>query len=257
MAAVYAALSLLAVLLLIAPLTAYLPIAAMAGILLVVAYSLVDIHHIKTIVRTSLPEALVMAVTFLSTLFVELEFAIYIGVMLSLMLYLNRTSHPHFVILAPDPDTATKSFVNVEHKHLTECPQLKVIRIDGSLFFGAVNHVAEEIAKITEDHHEQCHLLIVGTGINFIDVAGCEMLASEAHRLHLSGGKLYLCNIKKEVMDVLISGGYLERIGYENVFHNKTDAVKSIVERLDPARCRVCEARIFGECANLPGPVRP
>jgi len=252
MAAVYAALFLLAILLLIAPLTAYLPIASMAGILLVVAYGLVDVHHIKTIIRTSRQEAVVMGATFLSTLFVELEFAIYIGVILSLMLYLNRTSHPHFVILAPDPDTAKRNLVNIAHKGLAECPQLKIIRIDGSLFFGAVNHVAEEIGRITVEHHEQCHLLIVASGINFIDVAGCEMLSSEAHRLHLAGGKLYLCNLKKEVTDVLISGGYMARIGYENVFHNKTDAVRTIVSRLDPARCRVCDARIFRECADMP-----
>ncbi len=251
MAAVYAALSLLAVLLLIAPLTAYLPIAAMAGILLVVAYNLVDMRHIKTIVGASRQEAFVLAVTFLSTLLVELEFAIYIGVILSLMLYLNRTSHPRIITLAPDPESEGRNLVNAERRRLRECPQLKIIRIDGSLFFGAVNHVAEEIGRITEAHREQCHLLIVASGINFIDVAGCEMLVSEAHRLYLSGGRLYLCDLKREVADVLMAGGYMQRLGYENIFHSKTSAVRGIVSRMDPARCRVCDARIFEECAQM------
>jgi len=66
LAAVFAALSLAAILLLIAPLTAYLPIASMAGVLLVVAYGLIDFHHIRTIIRTSTPEAAVLAVTFLA-----------------------------------------------------------------------------------------------------------------------------------------------------------------------------------------------
>jgi len=83
MAAVFAAISLAAILLLIAPLTAYLPIPSMAGILLLVAYSLVDIHHIKRIIRTSRPEAVILLTTFLATLLVELEFAIYVGVILS------------------------------------------------------------------------------------------------------------------------------------------------------------------------------
>jgi len=253
MSAVFAALSLMAILLLIAPLTAYLPIGAMAGILVLVAYSLIDMHHIKTIMRTSRQEAVVMAVTFLSTLFVELEFAIYIGVLLSLMLYLNRTSHPHFVTLVPDTGTDRHSFVNVEHHPTPECPQLKVLRVDGSLFFGAVNHMAEEIARIRRESPEQCHLLIVATGINFIDVAGCEMLAAEAHRLHISGGKLYLCNLKYDVREVLELGGYIDKIGPENIFHSKTEAVKEIVQRLDPERCRVCTVRIFHECADRPG----
>src|SRR5512135_1713329 len=129
LAAVFAAAALMLILLLIAPLTAWLPVASMAGVLLVVAYSLIDFHHIRTIVRTSHQEAAVLAVTFLATLLVELEFAIYVGVMLSLLLYLNRTAHPAFVTLAPDPDSRKKTLINVQKKPLSECPQLKIIRI--------------------------------------------------------------------------------------------------------------------------------
>ena len=253
LAAVFAALSLAAILLLIAPLTAYLPIAAMAGVLLVVAYGLIDFHHIRTIIRTSTPEAAVLAVTFLATLLVELEFAIYVGVILSLLMYLNRTSHPHFITLAPDPDSDRRSFINITRKPVKECPQLKVIRIDGSLFFGAVDHFAQELRAMTRNFPEQAHILIEGSGINFIDVAGCEAIANEAHRLHVSGRQLYLCTLKGEVLDTLRRGGYLERMGEENVFPSKREAIDRIVPRLDPERCRVCTARIFHECAGMPG----
>ncbi len=249
MAAVYAAVSLTAVLLLIAPLTAYLPIASMAGILLLVAYGLIDGHHIKTIMKTSRQETAVLAVTFLATLLVELEFAIYVGVILSLLLYLNRTSHPHFITLVPDIDSNKKGLVNILKKPSPECPQLKIVRIDGSLFFGAVNHIADELRVIAKKNPEQAHILIVGGGINFIDVAGCEMLANEAHRLHLTGRQLYLCSLKGDVMDVLRRGGYLKRIGEENIFRSKTEAIKQIIAaKLDPERCRVCTVRIFNQC---------
>ncbi|MHB8844564.1 MAG: SulP family inorganic anion transporter [Nitrospirota bacterium] len=253
LAAVFAALALTAILLLVAPLTAYLPLPAMAGVLLVVAYGLVDFHHIRTIVRTSAPEAAVLAVTFLATLLVELEFAIYVGVILSLLLYLNRTSHPNFITLAPDPDSDRQSFINIAKKHVAECPQLKIIRIDGSLFFGAVDHFAQELRSLTRDAPEQAHILIVGSGINFIDVAGCEALVNEAHRLHMNGRQLYLCTLKSEVLNTLRRGGYLERFGEENIFSSKLDAIERIVPRLDPERCRVCTVRIFRECAGMPG----
>ena len=253
MAAVFAAISLTAILLLIAPLTAYLPIPSMAGILLLVAYSLIDVYHIKRIIRTSRPEAVILLTTFVATLFVELEFAIYVGVILSLLLYLNRTSHPHFVTMVPNPESNRRSFINILHMPMPECPQLKVIRIDGSIFFGAVNHIAEELDKLRKQNPEQCHILVIGSGINFIDVAGCEMLATEAHSLHLTGGKLYLCGLKSEVLEVLSRGGYLKQIGEENIFHSKTSAVRSIVSRLDPQRCRYCKARIFNECSQMPG----
>ena len=252
LAAVFAAVSLAVILLLIAPLTAYLPIPAMAGILMLVAYSLIDMHHIRRIIRTSRPEAVVLLTTFLATLFVELEFAIYAGVILSLLLYLNRTSHPHFVTMVPNPESHRRSFINILHMPMPECPQLKVIRIDGSIFFGAVNHIAEEIDKLRKQNPEQCHILVLGSGINFIDVAGCEMLATEAHSLHLTGGKLYLSGLKSEVLEVLRRGGYLKQIGEENIFHSKNVAVRSIVRRLDPQRCRYCKARIFNECGQMP-----
>lgn len=80
----------LLIVLFLAPLAAHLPIPAMAGILFVVARGLVDLHHIREIVRTSRSETAVLAASRVATLTLDLEFAIYIGVRLSLMRYLNR-----------------------------------------------------------------------------------------------------------------------------------------------------------------------
>lgn len=253
MAAVFAAAALTLILLLIAPLTAYLPIPAMAGVLLLVAWNLIDFHHIAIIVRTSHQEAAVLAVTFLATLLVELEFAIYVGVMLSLLLYLNRTSHPGFVTLVPEHQDDHQRFINIERKDLPECPQLKILRVDGSLFFGAVNYFAEELHAVTRSNPEQAHILIVGGGINFIDVAGAETLANEAHRLYLEGRKLYLCSLKGEVVETLHRGGYVDRVGEENILGSKKAAIRALVPRLDPERCRVCVLRVFNECSQMPG----
>lgn len=253
LSAVFAALSLAVILLLVAPLTAYLPIASMAGILLLVAYGLIDTHHIVSIFRTSKPETGIMLATFLATLFVELEFAIYVGVILSLLVYLNRTSHPHIVTIAPDPASSRRRFVNIQRSPQLECPHMKILRIDGSIFFGAVNGVAEELDHITKKFPEQAHILIVGSGINFIDVAGCQMINQEAHRMRVNGRQMYLCSLKAEVVDVMARGGCTKSIGPDNVFRNKMDAIKSIVPRLDPERCRPCKARIFRECAQMPG----
>ena len=253
LSAVVAAVALALILLLIAPLTAYLPIPAMAGILLLVAWNLVDFHHIRTIIKTSRQEAAVLAITFLATLLVELEFAIYVGVMLSLLLYLNRTSHPGFVTLVAEHEGSHQRFVNIEKREIPECPQLKILRVDGSLFFGAVNHFAEELSAITRHSPEQAHILIVGGGINSIDVAGAETLANEAHRLHREGRKLYLCSLKGDVVETLHRGGYAERIGEENILGSKKAAIRKLVPRLDPERCRVCLLRVFDECSMMPG----
>src|SRR3989344_4866558 len=178
LAGIFAAIALALIVVTIAPLAAHLPIAAMAGILLIVAYRLIDFHHIASIVRTSKRETAVLLTTFLATLFVELEFAIYVGVMLSLVIYLMRTSRPGIVARVPDPGAANRHMVT--DAKLPECPQLKIVRIDGSLFFGAIDHVQETLHRFQVETPGQKHMLIIGNGINFIDIAGAELIAQEA-----------------------------------------------------------------------------
>lgn len=253
LAAVFSAVFLAAVLLLIAPVTAYLPIAAMAGVIVLVAAGLINVRGIRHIAATDRAEAGILAATFLATLFIGLEFALYAGVMLSLLLYLRRTSHPHFITLAPDPELPGRSLVNVKRRPLPECPQLKILRLDGSIFFGAVNHIAEELHRIVAASPEQCHILIVGSGINFIDAGGCHMLFHEAGSLRLSGREIFFCSLKSEAMDLLRRGGCLTRIGADNIFRDKAAAIAGIVARLDPERCACCRERVFTECATRPG----
>jgi sulfate permease, SulP family len=251
LAAVFAGSLLAGVVVLVAPLAAYLPNAAMAAILFLVAWGLIDFHAIRNILRASRSETGVLAVTFFSTLFLELEFAIMAGVLLSLGLYLNRTSKPRILTRVPNPRTPKRDFVT--DPALPECPQLKLVRLDGSLFFGAVSHVEETLAKMEEKQPGQRHLAIVASGVNFIDVAGAELLAEEAKRRRALGGGLYLIRVKPGVCEPLTRGGYLDEIGMENLFTGKTEAIAWATSRLDPEICRTCTARIFRECADKPG----
>ncbi|OQW94555.1 MAG: sodium-independent anion transporter [Beggiatoa sp. IS2] len=247
LAALFAAVSLAIIVLLVAPLTAYVPIPSMAGVLLLVSFNLIDFHHIKTILKASGSEASVLVVTFLSALFVHLEFAIYIGVILSLLVYLNRTSKPNVVSLSPDKDDPNRRLINIARKpELQECPQVKIIRIDGSLFFGAINSVAKTLQNINESH-----ILIVSDGINFIDVAGAEMLMNEAKRRRELGGGLYFTKVKARAHEIFDEGDYISEIHDDTIFDTKVEAIQGIFVRLDKKQCQHCRVRIFQECASI------
>jgi len=253
LAAVFSALMLGAIVLLVAPFTAYLPLAAMSGVILLVAANLADVTGIRHILRTAKSEAGVLGVTFLATLFVQLEFAIFSGVILSLLMYLRRTSHPNFVVLAPDHSNLRRPLVNVQRKNVPECPQLKILRLDGSIFFGAVAHISEALHRIIDESPEQCHILVIGAGINFIDASGCHMLFNEALSLKLSGRDMFFCSLKTEVREVLKRGMCLKRLGGEHIFESEGQAIAHMVPRLDPQRCACCHARVFRECERMPG----
>jgi len=253
LSAVFAALALALIVLFIAPLTAHLPIPAMGGVILLVAWNLINPREIRHILSASRAEMSVLLVTFFSTLLLELEFAIYAGVMLSLVLYLNRTARPKVISVAPDPKLPGRKIVNIENDQIDECPQLKMARIDGSLFFGAVDHVSGTLQRMLERNPEQRHLLLVCPGINFIDLAGEKMLSDEARGHQVHGGTLSLVGLKRDVREGLLKSHVADEIGIENVHFSKKDALGHIVRQLDPEICRGCRKRIFVECRNMPG----
>src|SRR5699024_6239975 len=158
-------------------------------------------HDLGRVVKASRQETAVLVVTFVATLLMPLQYAIYIGVLLSLALYLWRTAHPRLTVVAPMGNRPGRPLRNATRRGLPECPQLKILRIDGSLFFGAVDYVQGRLHEFTQLGYR--HILLVGSGVNFVDVSGAEMLAREARRLHSIGGGLYLCQFKEVATDVL------------------------------------------------------
>lgn len=195
LAALFSALFLVPILLVASPLLKYMPMPAIAGQLLLVAFKLVDWKSIRESLTLSRSEATVLLMTFLSTLIVALEFAIYLGVLASLILYLRRTTRPPVVEseLSQAPLTIQQG---VEEQFCD------VVRIDGSLFFGACDSIARRLERC-----KQPDLVILAAGINFIDLNGIHLLQRQACLCHARGGKLHLAWIKPGVV------ARLQRVG--------------------------------------------
>ncbi len=236
LAALFAAIFLAIIVLLFAPLAAYITLPSMAAILLMVSWNLIDGHHIKIIYRAGKSETMVFSVTFTATLLLPMEFAIYLGVLLSLVLYLRRTSKPNITVLASSK--GAKMLVDAKKTDMPECEAIKIIRIDGSIFFGAVDYIQTALMSIP-----QKHVLIVASGINFIDLAGTALLASEAKRLASKGGGLYLCNLNGRVIKPIIRNGHIQTIGKRNMFATKALALSAIDAKLSDHSCIGCQNR--------------
>jgi SulP family sulfate permease len=248
LSAIFAALALMIIVLLIAPLMGYLPIASMGGVILLVAYNLIDGHHIKQILRFSKSESAILLTTFFATLFLELEFAIYLGVLLSLILFLAKTTTPQIPTLTIDtsPD-GNRKLMNIDIKPMKQCPQLKIIRIDMSVYFGSINHIQKRIARIAESERIY-NILIVASGINFIDLAGAEALVAENKRLQKNNGGLYFVGLKSSVYEFAARSCFIKQIGSDHFFDSKTTAIASIYRRMDRNVCATCQSLIFKEC---------
>ena len=249
LSAILAALFLMVIVLLVGPLISYLPYAAMAGIILIVAYNLIDFQSIKKTFTYSKSESVIFTATFLSTLLFELEFAIYLGVLLSLMLFIAKTSAPevHTLAFGSPPGEDIRKLQSIRKTPLVQCPQLKIIRIDMSIYFGSINHIQKQISQIV-DNQRIYHILIVASGVNFIDLAGIEGLLIEHRRLKALNGSLYLVDVKSSTYEFMEKVNFVNEIGRENFFESKEEAIHIVFDRLDRSKCEKCQALVFKEC---------
>jgi len=252
LAALFGALVVASIMFGIPEITRWLPLPAMAGTILLISWNLIDRPHIRQILSAGRTESLVLIATFAATLLVNPVFSIYVGVVLSIAFYLRRTSRPSVIQVAPLQDTERRSIRNVERYRLRQCPQLQIIRIDGSMFFGCVDHIQQHLRRLVRHSEGPPRILILGKGINFIDVSAVEMLIQEAERIEALGGRLMFCAFKGVLLDDLERTGLLSRLGAARFFGSTEEAIAATVPTLDSAICARCTARIFRECPPPP-----
>ena len=262
LASVFSALLLLALVAVSAPLLAKIPMAALAALLLVVAMSLLDLPRWRQLLLLSRTEFGVALATMVATVTIRLEIAILLGTLLSLMSFLYRTSRPAMRTMGFDSASPDRQFVVLddapaEAHVMPECPQLKLLRMEGEVYFGATQHVADTLHALRHVPQPQKHLLVMGKSMNFIDLAGAELWEAELNARRAMGGDVYFHRPRPEVISLWKTTGFTRLLGPEHQFPDKRTAIATIFHKLDPEICRHCTARVFWECKTVPGPGLP
>jgi SulP family sulfate permease len=249
LASVFSGLWVLVAMLLLAPLAAYLPRAALAGVLLVTAWGMVDRREMRRIMRTSKGDTWIMFSTLAATILLPLEFAVLAGVLVSFARYLIKTSTPgvHPVV----PDENFRHFVRVQDQPV--CPQLGVVEIEGSLYFGAVHHIEEALYANQEAHPGQMYLLLRMHMVDICDVSGIHMLEALVRRYRKRGGDVFLEGVRPGVLHMIGLYGFERTLGSGNIL-NHSNAISHLFHKvLHPGFCIYeCKERVFGECQALP-----
>ncbi len=258
LAGVAAALLLLLLVALAGPLLSWIPLAGVSALLGVVAWGLVDRSAWARAWRLDRSEFGIALVTALATLTLRLEVAVLIGVMCSLVVYLQRMARPALRSMGFDSQRIGRHFVVIDGapgSALPECPQLKLLRMEGSVWFGAVPHVAEHLRALREsgDAQRQRHLLVMAKSMNSIDLAGADLWDDERIKRREAGGDLYFHRPRPQVLALWQRTGFLQRLGPDRLFPDKHSAIAGIVSRLDESVCANCTVRLFDECSTRPG----
>lgn len=250
LSAVFSALLLVLLVALTAPLLAQIPYAAIAGLLVLVAWTLFDWPRWVMLARTQRSECIIAAATLAATVTIRMEVAILVGTILSLMAYLHRTSRPAMRTMGFDSTDAARQFVVLDGRSdgFPECPQLKLLRMEGSVYFGAAAHVAERLQALRAEINAPKHLLIMAKSMNFIDHAGAQVWEEELQKRRAMGGDLYFHRPRPEVLQMWQRTGFLARLGEDHIFPDKHTALHVIYGRLNRDVCAGCTVRIFREC---------
>jgi SulP family sulfate permease len=249
MASVFSSAFVMIALLALGPLAAFLPATALAGVLIVTSYHMVDREEIRRIWRGARGDAAIMLVTFLGTLFLSIEFAVLTGILFSFARYIMRTSAPKVQTVVPD--SSYRHFI--QQPGMAQCPQLNVVDILGDLYFGAVNHIEETLMRLAEEHPEQRYLLIRMHSVNHCDFSGIHMLETVVRSYRDRGGDVFVVRACSAVRKVMLSTGFDAYLEGDH-FLSDDDAISHLFYRvLDPAICIYeCPVRVFKECQNLP-----
>ena len=259
LAAVFSSLWLLLLVAASAALLGTIPYAAIAGLLVVVAWSLFDWPAWHKLWRLGRQDFAIAAATFVATVTIRLEIAILLGTILSLVTYLYRTSKPAMRIMGFDTTAPARPFVVRADvpSPLPECPQLKMIRMEGEVYFGAVPHVDDQLRDLRAPAGSAKHLLVMAKSMNFIDLPAAELWRHELETRRNAGGDLYFHRPRAPVLQIWNKVGFMAELGSDHVFPAKHAAIATIFARLDRGICAHCTVRVFEECAALPRPVEP
>jgi SulP family sulfate permease len=241
----------LLVLLFFAPKASYIPLASMAPILMVVAWNMSERKVFAHILKTKSTDSIILAVTFLLTVFVNLTTAVEVGLVMAAILFVKRMS---------DVTSTRKALPNPNHRQgrmesgmvtdTHDCPQISIFNVEGPLFFGAAQTFENTIMS-TINYHPKI-LLLRMSKVPLMDTTGEAILASIVNHFSKSGIVL-LSGLNQQPENVLKKTGLYEKIGAEHIFEHTGEAIQFGLVQINKNKCLGCKHYAFRECHKLSG----
>lgn len=197
-AAAFSGVLTLAALLALGPLAGAIPIPALAALLLLICRGMINVQDILFTLRATRGDAMVWAVTLACVLILDLERAVFVGVLLSLGLFLRREAHPRVEPMA-------RHMLALDEQWLAPCPYVAAFRLEGPLFFGAVSEVESALSR----YERSCHRLVIlhMNRVGLVDATGAGALRAFLRRCGQRGVRVIVCWSHPDVRDTIVRTG--------------------------------------------------
>jgi len=234
-------------LLFLTPLFYYLPNAVLAAIIMVAVFGLIDFSYPLELFKNRKDEFVLLIITFLTTLTIGIKEGILIGVLLSLLMMVYRTSIPHITIIARVNNTNYYKNILSFRESVQRREDILGIRIDSQLFFGNKDFFKKQLYKHIKNKGASLKLVIINTkAVNYIDSSGIHILKKIIKDLKSKKINIMFSGTSGPTRDILYKSGVIDILGKENLFlrsheaedyfdgkYNKTDISKKIAEQTE------------------------
>jgi len=236
----------LVVLLCIAPIFNYIPVAALATHLIRVGVRMINWPHIRIACRSTRSDAVVFLVTLVACLVLKLDTAIYVGIGVSLALFLQKSATP---ILVEYTFNDSGNLAELTDPGQRQNPQISIIHVEGELFFGAADLFQNQVRRQAEDENIRVFILRMKNA-RHLDVTTVLALQQLHEYLRGTGRHLLISGSNPQVTTVLRRSGLLAQIGAENIFPaeaNPNAATRRALQRATVLLPQPADVRLFYE----------
>ncbi|SMX21928.1 SulP family inorganic anion transporter [Boseongicola aestuarii] len=217
---------------LLTPLLYFLPNATLAAIIMVAVANLIDVKTFREAWVYNKADAASLVATFLVALTLGIEMGIVAGALLSIALYLWRTSRPHMAEVGRVGNT--EHFRNVLRHKVQTHPEVLAIRVDESLYFANTAFLEDDVLARVADHPEIKHLLLIMSAVNFIDASALETLQTLSERLRDAGVTMNMAEVKGPVMDRLELVSFRDEMGAGKIYLSTHNAMQNLTAKSEP-----------------------
>lgn len=249
----------LGVLLALGPVLNHTPLPALAGLLVVVAWDLVDVPRIRKTVRSSKADALAFVATVLGTWVTSLDNAIYLGAGISIVLFLRNARFLKVrELIVGEQGILKERSPGESFKADQRCPRIKILHIEGSLFFGAAGELQTALDDATRDPIVEV-LIVRLKRSRSLDATTAAVFESTAKLLHAKNRHLILVGMRPDIMEVLERSGVASSIGEANIIPTREkwfsalDAARDRAVALCQKDCQTCPFSKARFTTNVPG----
>lgn len=246
MAGVFVSIFVLLALLFLAPSLYALPKAVLAAIVIVAVIGLIDIREFGHLWKTTRSDGAVALATFAFAFLMKPDYAIFIGIILSLMLFLRKTMRPNLAVMGRNEERHAFADTKTDPKART-CPFMTVIRPDRAFYFANIDAILERTESIITEYTPK--VLVIDAGaVNFIDATAIGMLERFIREKEEAGLRILLINLKEDVRAAFCRAGLEAFIDKHASITGKSAGIAAAKALLPDGCCASCAARVFQEC---------